>query len=407
MSTEHNSLLLSRLNSDFPEQELWELLDEIKEIGDPIFLYPLYSLYQSKKNKGIAFKIVDIIGKIKSPSKEQIIKDILREVEPGTFEFDSILNIIIQEKYFDAKTFDILQSAIPILIKEKKMSFRDIKMGKILTCFNEAKLLPQISDYLQSVYEDSSFGSSTREYALENWIGISSDNRILSLIENYSKIKEEEALEKAFVRISMKFPERQKRKIQDKIFSEGSVIAKDTLLECRNKQMVQNIVALKDTINNDAICGLIGIYIFGRNNNIEKQFQTISSEEELMSKCSFLRISIQDFNPLLKNYGISKEEIQKIFPDIPPTDLKKSINSLEIYSFSKGLDIKDEVRELRKINNLVGLLSAHTNLLDDKIEMLKNFKLFNIYEEHAWGELHYQLLKLYYHNLKKLKNKIS
>ena len=50
MSTEYNSILLAKLSSVTDEDETTDLLEEIEEIGDSIFLYPVYQAY--KNNKG-------------------------------------------------------------------------------------------------------------------------------------------------------------------------------------------------------------------------------------------------------------------------------------------------------------------------------------------------------------------
>ena len=76
MSIEYNSLLIANLFSSEEENEIQQILEEMGEIGDPIFLYPVYQKYKIVKNASISHYFIITLDAINSNDVIQIALEI-------------------------------------------------------------------------------------------------------------------------------------------------------------------------------------------------------------------------------------------------------------------------------------------------------------------------------------------
>ena len=116
-----------------------------------------------------------------------------------------------------------------------------------------------------------------------------------------------------------------------------------------------------------------------------------------------MRELIQDLNKDIKNHGLKKEIIKKLLPNTVEQDFHKSMNSLLLFLHAKGFKVDSNLFGLRRLNQVVGLLGAHSNKEQKKIlAKLKELHLHKIYQNEDWVSLHRGILLKYSECLEKM-----
>ena len=87
--------------------------------------------------------------------------------------------------------------------------------------------------------------------------------------------------------------------------------------------------------------------------------------------------------------------MKSLLPSSKESDLKKGINSLELFLFSKGVKISSEFKVFRKLSALLGLIGAHTDINRQRNKLLEELGLINEFKQDNWCQLHRGLLLNY------------
>lgn len=406
MINEYYLTLIEKLKTELPENELINLLNQIAETQEPLFINPLQDAYKIHKSSTFSHYFIYTIGKIDSPKKISFAKSTLKAKDTQFKDLNYALDILSDMKYFDQDCIDILEKKLPAILRNKDLLHKNWLIGSILSYLEYAHRLDIIDKYLHKLFKSSNFHSDVRELALKCWFLNNPTERIEFLSTNFANFKKVKGLEEYLVKVCVKLEKNDAEKVMEIIHTDGSTNAKNLLQYYQNSIPVREILAIKEEINQNSRTGVIGQDIFGRDKNFNKQLKPASSKDELVSRLNYLRSSLQNFNPILKSHGLDDNEIKKILKNAETKDYKKSINSAEIYLYSKGVILSKELGALRKLNRLISII-----LHPDKDEILKNlleeFKISNEYQNQNWEDVHYKILEIYLSILKSISKKIK
>lgn len=430
MSSEYNSILIAKLYSTTNMDDMEELLEEIAEKSDPIFLYPLYEAYKNNKDSYISHIFIMTLNNINSNEVTQIAIEIGEDPKTKFLEFPYLLDIFDKRNFYEQRALNIAFRGLSIFIAEKNKN--QFILYSILGFIKRADMLNKVESQLSKIFKTDDFNAKSREYAFGQWLTIEPQKKLQNIIDNFDSFKKNRTMESVVARVICGWRGTKIEELKNLIEMEGNIKSKQIIARSReneeeekkksseekqqtvqkqysNADLVEKISNLREKINDFSRSEKdIGFSIFPPNEAIFTQLKTASDDATLMKACVTLRDIVQNLNSELGNHGYPNDEIKKLLPNASEEDFNKSLNKLFLFLHAKNYKITDEIYGLKKLNQLLGLLGAHPQSEKDKlIKKLKELNLFDIYQEEAWPTLHQGLLAEYEKSLGRLLNSIK
>ncbi len=225
-------MLITKLYSTINEDEMEELLEEIGEIGDPIFLYPVYETYKKFKNRSIPHYFIIALKKLNSNNVIQVALEIGEN--PGTKNSDRIyvLGIFDKTKYYEQSALTIAIRSLSIFMTEISHEF---DLYSIVSFIENADMLNKIESELFSIFENDNFNTKAKEYAFGKWLEIEPKIKLQGIIDNFSEIKQNNAKESIIARVISYWKGTKIEELKILIEKEGGVKAKHIIARSREK----------------------------------------------------------------------------------------------------------------------------------------------------------------------------
>ena len=99
MATEYNSKLIDDLYQTRSADDAVRVLDEINEIGDPVFVYPIYAAYKRFSSSSSSHFFIDALDVIESREVLTIIVEIVSNPDISSVDFTFALPIFLKYGY--------------------------------------------------------------------------------------------------------------------------------------------------------------------------------------------------------------------------------------------------------------------------------------------------------------------
>jgi hypothetical protein len=430
MSNEYNSLILAKLYSTSDENEMQDLLEDIANSKDPIFLYPLYEVYKKHKSSSISHYFIISLSELNSNEVIQIGLEIGENSDTRNANRIYTLDIFAKKNFYEQRAIQIALVSLFEFIDE--IDTNEYSFYSIISYLKSAGALSKAEDELLSIFRNHKFSTKTREFAFGAWLEIDPTTKLQTIINDYGTIKQDNEQESIIAKVISRWQGPKIEELKKIIEQNGSIKAKHIIHRSRerdeeqkqkaseekqqtvlkqysNADLVEKISNLREKINDAAKSNeYIGFIIFPQNESLYLQLKTANDNATLIKACISLRELIQNLNSELGNHGLNIDEIRKLLPDTAEEDFNKSINKLFLFLYSKKFKVDSNSFGLRQLNQLVGLLGAHPSSEKDKlIKKLEAVKLDKAYKEEEWAGIHQGLLGLYINSLDALLKTIS
>ena len=422
MSTEYNSILLAKLSSVTRADEIIDLLNEMGEIGDPIFLYPIYQTYKKNKISHISHYFISAISNLNSSDIIQIAFELGENQKTDMTDLTYVLEIFDKQKIYEQRAIKIALGALDTFISKK--SFYEYHLYSVITYLKNAGSLNLIENELSTIFTSEGFNIKSREYALGKWLEVDPKKNLQIIIDHFDDIKQNNELENLVAKVISNWKGTKIEELKQMIEANGGLQAKYIIKRSKEKDeekkqkaniekkeeikkiysnadLIETISTLREKINDVGRSNEhIGFPIFPQNETIFLQLKTANDEATLIRACVNLREIIQNLSKDLGNYGLSIDESKKLLPDTAEEDLNKSVNKLFLYLSSKKFKVDNSVFGLHQLNQIVGLMGSHPKSEKEKlIKKLEEAKLDKAYREEEWDILHRTLLEKYINSL--------
>ena len=424
MNTEYNSKLISELYSATEEETILEILDEMSETKNAIFLYPIYEAYKKHKSTCYSHCFISSLGRLDTDELIPIAIDIGEDQNIENIDRSYVVGIFKKRKYYKENAINIALASLSLFIDQGGDIY---DLNVVIPYLEEAGLLGKIEEYLKSVYVDDRFNINTRGYALNKWFEINPKKHIQCVIDDYDRIKNNKNYETVVAKTICKWKGQKIEEFKKIILLKGSLRAKHIVAtnqkkkeeknekdknleqqiikeEYSNADLVDQIIGLRDKINSASrLNDRVKFTIFPSNEAIIQQIKTANNEATLVKACVDLRGIIQNLSKQFENHGLETEEIKKLLPDTEEHHFNKSINKFFLFLHSKKFKVDSSIFGLRKLNQVLSLFGAHSVSEKEKLEKnLKKMCLYKYYNEENWAFLHQNFLKMYKNSLDKL-----
>ncbi len=427
MASEYNSKLISDLYDSTKSDKAHEVADIMGEIGDPIFLYPLYDAYKRYQKRSISHYFPANICDFAEAEALPLLLKIFRDKDATRSDKLFSLPGIAAHKCFER---DIIDEVIKILTELSSSEGDDIDFGFIISYLKAANSLKDVDQLLRTCFENPKTNRRGRKIAFEAWLKIDPEKSFDYLLNNYSAIKEDMELEIVITKEISTWTGTKVEAFKALILEKGGSRAKEIIEESekkkkreakekeaeitktedekfKNSKVVYDILEIKDRIN---ILSLaipeIGIEIFSGDTKLPKQIKSANDEGGFCKSCIDLRVSLASIDEKTGDHGLTEDQIKVVLPNAQEHDRSKPINRLNLFLVSKKIIVDQDFFGLRDLSRVVSLI-AHPDGVKDAIVILKKLKLFELYQAGEWAKLHNALLSLYLDSLVKLETAIK
>jgi len=425
MATEHNSKLIAKLYDCTDPEKATEISDEMLEIGDSIFIYPIYSAYKRFRDNEsyVTHYFVGDLTRFSTPEASEIIKEIAADAKTPDICVTYLLDYLAKIQYFEPQ---FIQRIYSLLTDELLTQNDQYDVGLYLQYLEQANSLTDVTLLLQSVFEDESKKGSVRSVAFRYLLKADA-TKFKHYFDNYSKIKDTDA-EIILVKELLTWKGGIVPSFEEMILKNGSTRARELVQEKRDKlkkkeeraevenakaievkysnaDVIQEIARLRNKINTlSSTDTRFGFTFFPPSELIYDQNESAQSQPMLVGYCMSLRSFIQNFTDEIVTKEFTIEEMKSVIPDLDKPE--GNINKFHVLLSKAGLSPDDGLFGLRKLNKLANAL-AHPDAESNTPGLLKAAGLIKFYETESWQNLHKSLLEFYRDFLKVLAERIA
>jgi len=428
MSSEYNSHLISALYTSNTEDEIIETLQEIREIGDAVFLDPVLDVFYKYKDSSIGHYFIYALEKINSKKVGKILEGLLEY----NYIFTSILSSLDQISYYPEKANFMAKHYIKNLNDTKfrdENSLDQYDISIVLEYLKGAKIIEEDEESLRELLFEKNLKKDEKATILSYLLRINPKKEIGYLMESYeNKIKGtvlDIILAKELVHwrhgripefkklIINNGHERAKEIIENAQIKDKEIEKKISKKEQEketivygNVKMIEEINELRKKINNkiDALSDF-HFKLFIENNLLIDQQKTVITKSLFIDACVKLRTIIIKINDQIQNHNLEKDVVDNLLIDVKKDDRKKPLNQLYLYLKSKNINVSQDIFGLRKLNRIVSLV-VHPEDEQDLLKELSKSNLLEKYQNEEWSELHKSLLNLYKQFLERLNKEL-
>jgi len=426
MSTEYNSQLISKLYTTTDEDELIaEVLNEMEEIGDPVFIYPIFDAYNKYKNDSIGHYFISALGYIKSKDSEKILNTLLQNLDNLNIRYWAwVLNSLDRLGYYTETASETAVSIISSYNNESfKRQFNKIDTEYILGYLKRANKLQNVEERLKEMLFHDFIKSDEKKIILTHYIKINPNKNIKYFLDNYQNISKT-PLELLLAKELTHWEGGSVSTLKELIIKKGQNRASEILKKEReevekdqkkkkteeieqstnihgNLIIVQEILQIRKDINRISSTKFKFPILYDCELFLE-QTQSANDESSLIYAASNLRSIIKKINPKVSRHGLDDATISVLLPHSEDKDKRLPLNQLFLFLHSKKLSVDSGLFDLKKLNHLLSLM-VHPENNDDLIKEYKKNKLENLYTSKKWSKIHEKILSQYKESLKQLK----
>ncbi len=411
MSSEYNSKLISKLYLSQKFSEIEQVLREIEEIADPVFIRPLFDVWSLYNLKDISSShyFISTLQTINSKDVLKIALDIF-SLSKTIKDKMWVYPIFTKYNYFENKLISYAQLVIKKFSQnDYEYDIHDFNLFDLCMYIKSSKKESTIQLDLRNIFLNSLINIKSRETSLRFLLRINPKEEFNYLIENYDNYHSDEVdillskelkswsggnvpklieiiIKKGCDRAVEIIKENNKEKLMKQKKTRELEDAKYS-----NIQVISNITTLRSKINTQCIINeKIKIKIFNDDESLINQMEAINNNDLFISKCSDLRDMFNNISTKVK-YSLNEEDIKKILPGQKINEFSKPINRLILFLYEKRIKVDENLFGLRNIYRVVNL-ATHPEEVSNYVKSLKDIGLIEIYKKEEWSKLHQELL---------------
>ncbi|MFZ2150288.1 MAG: hypothetical protein WAV15_03975 [Minisyncoccia bacterium] len=425
MSTDYNSKLIASLYEETEEEKASEIADEMLEIGDAIFIQPLYSAYKKFFQTSMSHYFVQDISNFKNPEATEILKSIAREGKESGFSYclSHFIKIELYELWLIEKTYSLVFSEIG-------SKYPNVySLETYLEYLRKAKSQLPLTDMLRVYFEDSTKRIDLKTVILKFLLKENPADNLTYYLENFEKIKGDKS-EIILAKEIVGWKGSIIKALKEKIMKIGSPYAKEIIedeikkekkeqeqeqekkvesntMVYSNADIVSEIYDLRNLINVLSLDNKdFAFALFPDSEILFSQIKTAQTKADLDSYCIELRSFLTLFNKNINNHGLDYVAASKLIANTTEDQMRTPLNQLELYMTTKNKTISEKLFGLRNLIFIVNKF-AHPDDQEGLVDSLQKIGLIDFYKNNDWSGLHRKILEVYRDSLVKIRESLS
>lgn len=424
MSVRYNSELIDSLYQAMNAEKASDIADEMKEIGDPIFISPIFAAYKKfRLDSRSHYFLVDLIG-FKQPEAIEILKKLATETISGSADISYLIDFCIENNHFPNEFTRQVEAGF---YGDLGLEMDSYNLTPYLQYFLATKKFSEMEEVVISIFEGEEFKLGARATALSYLVKYDTTKYLQHYYENYEKIKGGKA-EIIFAKELNGWKNGIVPKFNEKIIKEGSERAREIIEEklkkdkvseekkeaekeknierkFSNAEIIMEIASIREKINILTAGDVrFGFPLLVPTELLPKQSAVVEDEHKLIGYAIELRTIVQGINENVAQHGFTPEEAEKHIQGIAK---EGSINNLQLFLISRGVSVDVRLFSIRDINMTLAKLAHPTGEKKELVEQLQTVGLYDLYRGEDWNSLHKKLLIMYKDSLFSLYEAIS
>ncbi len=430
MAQEYNSELIYKLYDSKEAEEAIPILEEMDEIKDNVFLYPIYAAYLKYKNTFYSHFFIDSLNIYESNETVKIATKITKSPCKDT---DFIWSLPIFTKYNHFND-EIIKKCLYILDqssnKKTKLIIEDYHLEKITNFLLGAGKTKEIISNFRIILASNYFAKNVRNTVLKFLLKIDTVPTFDLLISDFQKFDPDlqtliskqiitwkgpktEILKKLIKETgtprAIEIIETYEKKIENEKQKEEISKKQQETEEYGNTKIVLEISSLRTNVNYLALANeKLKTELISKGENLMCQIKTIKDQSSLIEACINLRSVILSINEkIVIPNPIDTNVLSKILPGLRKEELNKSLNKLCVFLYLNGIKVDSSLFGIRSLNQTVSLIGAHNDETEELIDLLKKQNLFEDFSNKNWDLLHKKILQMYKDSLTKMSDSLK
>jgi hypothetical protein len=416
MSNEYNSKLIAKLYSSPSNSSTEKILDEIGEIRNPVFIYPIYEIWQSH-NKAKSYITHYFISALSTIESQEVLKIAILMLNQSTTFKDKcwLFPIFLKFNYFDIVPIQVAQDILVRIIRDdiETRYVISYNLSEVLTYLDKAGEISGQKELLRIIVLSENLDYDLRAVAFRFLLRIDPTGEFKFFIDNYEKYKTDD-LELITVKEILTWKGSLADKLRELLKNNGNGRVQDLITEYEKKKEVveqqlkeveqtkfKNTLLISDITKARAHLNQLALVhpgiefnLFDNFEQLINQQESVNSKEKFITRSVELRDMLRSISEKTKAHNLTDEIVKNLMPTISATEYNKPLNRLFLFLRSKDIQVDFDLCGLRRFNRIVSL-AAHPDQEKELIEELKKQDLLTMYIDEEWGSLHENMLNLY------------
>ncbi|MFA6000460.1 MAG: hypothetical protein WC783_05840 [Candidatus Paceibacterota bacterium] len=419
MTADYNSKLIADLYECTDPKSAASIADEMVEMADPIFIYPIHAAYKKFKDTYYShYFLLDLIS-FNTPEISEMITTVVKEPTVTERDLTTVLGYLSRIGFFEPEFI----AKVNRLLGKELLSAEDYyDVAGYLEYLKNAKAILPIIETLKAVFEDEAIPKSVRALALKYLLREDPKTYLQYYYDNFTEIKNKKS-EIIFTKEIIGWSGKIVSSLEEKILKEGSAHAKEIIetkrakqakVESKKEEDAQKAVEIRFT-NADVIAEIgslrkkinifsgadsrFGYSFFPQSELIYQQTESAQTKQAFITYSIDIRSFIQEFTDNITGQEFTLEEMSAVIDGI--TKPEGSINKFHMILANASVTVDKDIFGLRNLNRIVNK-TAHPDSESGLVELLKQEGLMEFYESESWDNLHKKMLEMYRDFLKKL-----
>ncbi len=434
MGSEYNSNLISKLYQATGDKEIINTLEDMGDVGDPVFLHPILDGYIKHRDEFFGHYFLSTLAEIKSENVGKYLGDLLEKGKIKDRHITWVLNVMEEIGYFNPSINELAEKLVknyssPALKKSFGLDRWDL--GFILEYLKKAGVIDKYNEDIRSLLFKENLNREEKTVALSYLLRIKSGEEFDYLIANYfDKINTDTELELIITKEILGWKGEKVEQLKCLIVKNGQEIAKEIIEKEReakrqsqikaekkaqqeesiiysNSKILKEIVDIRKEINRKTKLSKSFLYqLFPDYELLFAQTESANNEGSFVDSCSKLRAVVQNISKEVQNHGLNEETIKSLLPNAEWSDAGKSLNGLYLYLRSKNINTDPSLFGLKLLNKILSLV-GHPDAEKELMEMLSKINALELYNKKEWSKLHRHLLEFYKGGLEGLSSALA
>lgn len=409
MAADYNSELIDRLYTTTDSRLAAKFVDEMAEINDPIFIFPILSAFQKFRSSSQSHYFISALMQFQHDRIFDLISPLIPEL--SHYDIGYTLPLLAQKKYNDMAGLSRIKAAFEKALSDPEVLEYDLQ--EFADFYRSRGELAAHTEGLQTVFQNPAVDNGARRIAFRYLMNLDVQKEISRITENFPNIK----TSRADVIIAKEIAQGEKADLlplREYISKNGSSAAKEIIhaaeaveknrqhakteravAKFKNADLLSEIVTLRENLDrltqSDA---RFKTSFFKPFEKLYQQLEPAIDQKQIVSNAIDLRGCIQAINSSALNHGLSEEDARKLIPGIE--NLTGSLNKLHLFLLARGVPVDVSFFGFRPLNQALSKIAhPEQSSESDRLTVLKRAGLAEDYVAGDWPSMNRRLLSMY------------
>lgn len=415
MRSEENSKLISDLYNAKSLDEVYDALEYMGEVGDPIFTYPMLDGYRKFKYSSVGYYFIWCLSRLDYANLGKRLNELLENYDIQKEHIPMALFFMAERGYFSEFGNSIAAMYVDYCLDPEfraDFSLDGLGLGCVLDYLHKAGGIAACQDKLREAFFDEYTNQNAKAMVLSYLLETNQEDQVDFLIENYFDRIRNTQLERSVAKKLVFCEADNAKKLKKLIMENGGNESVDVLARLGKKIGSRHSDAARHAVysNTDAVIKIgilrmqinrktlnseeFGFKVFPESWLVAHQFQSVDNSEIFFELCADLLAIIRGVDAAVRNHGLSRKEALEIWMNIPERKEEMGLPQLLLFLNSRKVGVDYNFYGFRELDRALEAIVEHRE--DDEFyKKMRKLGVEQMYREKKWHNIHSFFLNYY------------